>query len=412
MPQSKNGLTRMGKDRWKARFRFVSPATGELIDTERTFAAKNKIEAKAERDRLFAELHNGGLQTKADRVPLREFALAWYEARRQKLRYSTQLRYVEQLNIITDGAPRRGKQAAVEGLGDIFLDAVSVRHVERFVAALAERFGGNTVANILRLLKALTKAATHKYDLPKDVAAGVENPLPRPKYDVDAEGLNSNMFTGAELAAVWNAFREHEPQWFARVAVSAMGGLRPGEVGALIWGDLDLVTGLLRITRKVYRGRIEEQAKTSAGRRSIVLPEPALEILRPLAKGHKPTDFLFPSTVGKPAPDGALLKPLRRVVARLGFKKHLTPYAFRRSFNSLGVGTVPSEVLRKTVGHVSQEMTEHYLAVDLAGKRQLADGVAAKIFPAGAGDKPESPILPVPANEAGPTPSSPASPPN
>ena len=80
-----------------------------------------------------------------------------------------------------------------------------------------------------------------------------------------------------------------------------------------------------------------------------------------------------------------LLSPEQRWVilgerSRLGIKKHLTPYAFRRWFNSLGVGTVPSEVLRKTVGHVSHEMTEHYLAVDLAGKRQLADGVAAKVF--------------------------------
>jgi hypothetical protein len=135
----------MGKDRWKARFRFVSLTTGELIDTERTFTAKNKIEAKAERDRLHAEFRDGGLPTKADRARLREFALAWYEARRQKLRYSTQLRYVEQLNIITDGAPKRKKQPALEGLGDIFLDSLSVRHVERFVGDLAERFGGNTV---------------------------------------------------------------------------------------------------------------------------------------------------------------------------------------------------------------------------------------------------------------------------
>ncbi len=126
------------------------------------------------------------------------------------------------------------------------------------------------------------------------------------------------MLTAGELAAVWNAFREHEPQWFARVAVSAMGGLRPREIGALTWGDVDLATGLLRITRKVYRGRIEEQPKTSAGRRSIVLPEAALEILRPLAKGRKTTALMFPSTVGEPAPDGALVKPLRRIVGRLG----------------------------------------------------------------------------------------------
>jgi integrase len=132
---------------------------------------------------------------------------------------------------------------------------------------------------------------------------------------VDAEGLNSNMLTAGELAAVWNAFREHEPRWFARVAVSAMGGLRPGEVGALTWGDVDLTTGLLRITRKAYRGRVEEQPKTSAGRRSIVLPEAALEILRPLAEGQKTNALMFPSTVGKLGPDGALLKPLRRVAA-------------------------------------------------------------------------------------------------
>lgn len=34
----------------------------------------------------------------------------------------------------------------------------------------------------------------------------------RPKYDVDAEGKNSNMITAGELALVWNAFRQHEPE--------------------------------------------------------------------------------------------------------------------------------------------------------------------------------------------------------
>jgi integrase len=97
--------------------------------------------------------------------------------------------------------------------------------------------------------------------------------------------------------------------------------------------------------------------------------EVALEVLRPLAEGRKPTDIMFPSTTGGYLPDGALAEPIRRVLARAAIAtyegrpakggrciagKDVTPHALRRSFISA--------------------------AIELETKRQLAEGVAAKVW--------------------------------
>src|SRR5262249_19179190 len=182
------------------------------------------------------------------------------------------------------------------------------------------------------------------------------------------------------------------------VAVSAFTGFRPGEVSALQWGDVDLATGLIAVRRRVYRGVIE-LPKTASGCREAVLPSAVIELLRPLAEGKSADDWMFPSTVGKPARGGALAEPLGRVCRRLGIEKRITPYAFRRTFNTQGQGVVPDAILRKVVGHSNATMTERYTAPDLAMRRQLGEGVFEKVFSTKGGEKvgkADPPISPTP----------------
>src|SRR5262249_33964616 len=152
-------------------------------------------------------------------------------------------------------------------------DALTPIHVTQFIRDAAKRFGGYTVANILRTLKAVTRAAQRQYNLARWCADGIENPLPLPRYT----SAEPNALSPGELLAVWEAFREHEPPWFARVAVSAFTGFRPGEVSALQWGDVDLATGLIAVRRRVYRGVIE-LPKTASGCREAVLPSAVIEL--------------------------------------------------------------------------------------------------------------------------------------
>jgi integrase len=395
--KAKGGLTNVGQDRWKCRIKMVDPTRADrIIDTERIFAAKGIREARAKRLELVAELRGEG-PNKAPRISLAKFAADWYLAREKKLKHSTKCRYTELLQIICKGVPAakaeggRPAKPGFAGLGDVYIDTLTPTHITRFIHDAAKRFGGFTVGSILRTLKAVTRAAQRQYDLPRWCADGIENPLPLPRYTSD----EPNALTPAELAAVWEDFRQHEPRWFARVAVSAFTGFRPGEVSALQWGDLDLDTGMVRVRRRVYRG-VVELPKTANSHREAVLPVAVVELLRPLAAGKPPDAWVFPSTVGKPAPDGALKEPLDRVCKRLGITKRITPYAFRRTFNTQGQGIVPDAILRKVVGHSNALMTEHYTAPDLAMRRQLGEGVFGKVFATNGGGKVGKHEAPIP----------------
>src|SRR5262249_40014917 len=151
-----------------------------------------------------------------------------------------------------------------------------------------------------------------------------------------------------ELRAVLDECRKSEPAWYPMLAVLAFTGLRFAEVAALQHGDLDRVTGVVRVRRGVYRG-VVGTPKTERGHRPIVIPAEIVAALPPLATD--PAAWLFPSTLGKPHATGALGGPLARVLKRLGMEGRATVHGLRRSFNSIALGVAQADLVRKAMGH-------------------------------------------------------------
>ena len=81
-------------------------------------------------------------------------------------------------------------------------------------------------------------------------------------------------------------------------------GLRRGEICALQWNDLNLKTGALQVERQVHRVRgklVVSPPKTTAGRRTVLLPPPVLNVL----KSYRTTSisrWMFPSPVKEDSP--------------------------------------------------------------------------------------------------------------
>lgn len=72
-------------------------------------------------------------------------------------------------------------------------------------------------------------------------------------------------------------------------------GLRRGESCALQWGDINLKTGEVRISKSrqdVRSGTVVVPPKTARSDRSLWLPGFALKRLRKLAKGHRKSDLI------------------------------------------------------------------------------------------------------------------------
>ncbi|MDR0848891.1 MAG: site-specific integrase [Propionibacteriaceae bacterium] len=86
--------------------------------------------------------------------------------------------------------------------------------------------------------------------------------------------------TGEQLRAVVDNM---PPRWALGVSIAAWAGLRSGEVRELRRKDLDLEHGKLTVSRSVttgLEGRVIGQPKTTAGVRTIDLPQPLIEDIR------------------------------------------------------------------------------------------------------------------------------------
>jgi integrase len=117
--------------------------------------------------------------------------------------------------------------------------------------------------------------------------------------------------------------------------LAALTGMRRGELLGLKWGDLDWITGELKIRRQVQmvkgEGSILVDVKTAKSRRTLVLGEFMLETLR----GHyevqqeqrrsagntwKEHDLIFPSRVGTPLCPTNFDKRRRELFRRAGIE--------------------------------------------------------------------------------------------
>ncbi len=147
-------------------------------------------------------------------------------------------------------------------------------HVQRLInQKVKEGYEPRTVRYIhTTLSKALTQAVD--WDLvPKNVASRVKLPKQKraERRTLSAENV------GAFFAAA------SEDRFAALYVLAVTSGLRPGELLALKWEDIDLEAGALSVRRSVSEDEdglvIREETKTSGGRRLELLPV-AVEALK------------------------------------------------------------------------------------------------------------------------------------
>jgi integrase len=92
----------------------------------------------------------------------------------------------------------------------------------------------------------------------------------------------------------------------ALVAVSVLTGIRQSEALGLLWQDVDVKAGVLRVRRQLDRQGQLVEPKTPAAKRDVPIPSSLGRMLaeqkeRAFGRGlAKPTDFVFASATGTP----------------------------------------------------------------------------------------------------------------
>ena len=144
-------------------------------------------------------------------------------------------------------------------------------------------------------------------------------------------------------------------------------GLRPGELYALRWGDVDLVRGTLSVreTMTYCNGEIMfERPKTEQSRRTIKLAKATVTTLRAIGK-EASDQLVFTTRSGAPCDRNNVRRSLRAIARSAGLEER-TPHELRHIHASLLVARgTPIKVVSERLGHrditTTLEVYQHLL---------------------------------------------------
>jgi integrase len=201
-------------------------------------------------------------------------------------------------------------------LGKLLLPEINTRTVQSFVTSLA--LGGllrKTIENILLTLSSLLRTAK-AWDYATGSISLSDLTLPR-----DGIKKEQRCFTAEEIGRIISAALEPFTTIWALTAVL---GLRVGEVLALRVSDLDFEQKLIRVRQSLDSATRKVQAcKSNASSADVPMP-PQLEVrlLRHLAKGHSESGLLFFNGNGRRYSANKLReKQLHPLLVRLGIPR-------------------------------------------------------------------------------------------
>jgi integrase len=164
----------------------------------------------------------------------------------------------------------------------------------------------------------------------------------------------------------------------ALILTAGFSGLRPAELAALDWGDVDLTRGLLHVREAIGGEGDTKDPKTWAGRRICVLPPPARDALAALDR-HEGEPAVFVTPRARRFKKGAWHRYFVPVRSRLG-RPDLTPYALRHACATLLLerGLSPEDVaaqlghkdggglVRRLYGHPDEQRQRDRIALAFA----------------------------------------------
>lgn len=263
-------------------------------------------------------------------------------------------------------------------IGGVKLQRLTSHQVQRMFADLLRRgIGERTRQNAYVVINVAMKHAS-KMGL---IAANPVTAVEKPKH----ERASQDPFTPDEVSQI---LAQPGP-YSALFALAFFTGCRQGELFALKWSLVNLVTGRIDIDAQAteVKGKIiVGPPKTKAGRRTIDLPAKCAEILREhrrqsLLIGHAGNPLVFPSPEGHYLRrSGVRLRYWAPLLRRLGLR-HRGLHQARHTYASLALSAgVPVHVVSAILGHASPVTTMGIYAKSLPSQQIAAATVVNNLF--------------------------------
>lgn len=252
---------------------------------------------------------------------------------------------------------------AIPAVGSIRADQLDTMQAQRWVDRMRrEGVSAHVIANSTRVVSSAYRQAMQLGIVAANPIANTKRP-PIRKPDIAT-------WTASDIARVDAALAD-DPMWQALYRVALTTGMRPGELRALRWDDVDFDAGRIAIRRTITRDaddRIIVGSTTKTGRERIVTLSPAAaeslkrwrtdqRLVRMAARRWDRAGYVFTGNDGGPAGQTTWQRRHAALIAQTGVPR-ITAHGLRHTFATLALerGT-HIKIVQEILGHQSVETT-------------------------------------------------------
>jgi integrase len=283
------------------RVRYTDPNTGKPL----TESFDKKATADLFDANVRADISKGQyLDVDAGKVTVKDYSERWRA--QQVHRDATAARIESQFRLHVYG-----------DLGELAMAKVKPSHIQKWVKARMDDLSPSSLMQVFTDLKAMFEDAVGEC-IPKNPCKGASLP--------EIEAAERYIPSAKEVHALSEAFGRRAQRFRAIPLLAAGTGLRPSEIRGLELGHVDFLRRTVRVEQQVLWSKAHgvhvAKVKTKTSRRTVEMPQVALDALARHVKAFPPVDIdmedvrdprkpirrpvklLFTSTTGRPMHNG------------------------------------------------------------------------------------------------------------
>lgn len=251
-------------------------------------------------------------------------------------------------------------------IGNMWLDEVKPVHVTAVLNA-ESHLSYSHRSKLKKLLSAIFESGMENDLCSKNPCKNIT------VKDYSKNTMREKYFTVEECKRILEHYEKDNSTMALSIKILAHTGMRRGELLGLMWSDIDIDNGLLKIRRVVHtvegcKKAIKETAKTKAGIRDVVL----MPILKEtLSNAEKRSLFVVPDQYGGFYDPGNFSKHFKQAIIKVDGVRPLGTHAFRHALGThLRRQGVDLDMIKAILGHENIQTTMIYAKTDVEQERK------------------------------------------